>query len=62
MAPPPEPRVRHTFRYAALAALLVIGGAIALVMHTRGSSGPTKELTPSQDGPPVVLVGKPVTN
>jgi len=63
MAPPPEPRVRHTFRYAALAALLVVAGAIALVARTRGSSGTaSKDLTPTQDGPPVVLVGKPVTN
>jgi serine/threonine protein kinase len=62
MAPPPEPRVRHPFRYAALAAVLVVAGAIALVARNRGNSTASRELTPTQDGPPVVLVGKPVTN
>jgi hypothetical protein len=64
-APPPSPRARHPFRYVAVAAVLIVAGAIALVAHNRGSSGTaSNSLVAPQDGsrPPVVLVNPPVTN
>ncbi|HEV7559707.1 MAG TPA: protein kinase [Kofleriaceae bacterium] len=61
-APSAEPRGPNTFRYAAIGALLVIAGAVAMV--TRGGSdspsAPEPTTTAQPPGqPPVVLVGQP---